>query len=297
MSINLEWYKVFRTVVQNESFSKAARQLFMSQPAVSQIISQLERELDTRLFNRTSKGVYLTDEGSLLFEYVNSALNLMEAGNEKLQEMKNLSAGELKIGVGDTISRYYLLPFLEAFHTNYPSIRFKIINGTTRELIAALKSGEADIAVCNFPVEDDALEKQVCFEVQDTFVYGERFKKLFLKPVPWQELTKLPLILLEPKSNSRQYVEDFLLDKGVKIHAEFELGSHELLLEFAQINFGIACVVKEFSSDYLERGRLHEVEFLEQIPKRSIGVCYLKEVSLSPAASKFIEILGKSQAG
>ncbi|EGQ24617.1 MULTISPECIES: LysR family transcriptional regulator [Sporosarcina] len=293
MSINLEWYKVFRKVVQNESFSKAARQLFMTQPAVSQIISQLERELDTRLFNRTSKGVSLTDEGSLLFEYVNSALNLIDAGNEKLYELKNLSAGELKIGVGDTISRYYLLPYLEAFHTNYPSIRFKIINGTTVELIAALKSGEADIAVCNFPVEDETLEKRVCFDVQDAFVYGDRFKKLFLRPVPLQELTKLPLILLESKSNSRQYVEDFLSEKGVKIYPEFELGSHELLLEFAQINLGIACVVKEFSADYLDSGKLQEVEFLEPIPKRSIGVCYLKGVSLSPSASKFIEILEK----
>lgn len=293
MSINLEWYKVFRKVVQNESFSKAARQLFMTQPAVSQIISQLERELDTRLFNRTSKGVSLTDEGSLLFEYVNSALNLIDAGNEKLYELKNLSAGELKIGVGDTISRYYLLPYLEAFHTNYPSIRFKIINGTTVELIAALKSGEADIAVCNFPVEDETLEKRVCFDVQDAFVYGDRFKKLFLRPVPLQEITKLPLILLESKSNSRQYVEDFLSEKGVKIYPEFELGSHELLLEFAQINLGIACVVKEFSADYLDSGKLQEVEFLEPIPKRSIGVCYLKGVSLSPSASKFIEILEK----
>lgn len=293
MSINLEWYKVFRKVVQNESFSKAARQLFMTQPAVSQIISQLERELDTRLFNRTSKGVSLTEEGSLLFEYVNSALNLIDTGNEKLYELKNLSAGELKIGVGDTISRYYLLPYLEAFHTNYPSIRFKIINGTTVELIAALKSGEADIAVCNFPVEDETLEKRVCFDVQDAFVYGDRFKKLFLRPVPLQELTKLPLILLESKSNSRQYVEDFLSEKGVKIYPEFELGSHELLLEFAQINLGIACVVKEFSADYLDSGKLQEVEFLEPIPKRSIGVCYLKGVSLSPSASKFIEILEK----
>ncbi|MDV6377268.1 LysR family transcriptional regulator [Sporosarcina sp. GW1-11] len=293
MSINLEWYKVFRTVVQNKSFSKAARQLFMTQPAISQIISQLEGALDARLFNRTSKGVSLTDEGSMLFEYVNSALNLIDAGNEKLRELKNLSAGELKIGVGDTISRYYLLPYLEAFHTNYPSIRFKIINGTTMELIASLKSGEVDIAVCNFPVEDDSLEQRACFDVQDTFVYGERFEKLFLRPVPLQELTRLPLILLESKSNSRQYVEDFLLEQGVKIYPEFELGSHELLLEFAQINLGIACVVKEFSANYLDTGKLQEVEFLDPIPKRSIGVCYLKDVSLSPAASKFIGILEK----
>ncbi|PIC64212.1 LysR family transcriptional regulator [Sporosarcina sp. P13] len=294
MSINLEWYKVFRTVVQNKSFSKAARQLFMTQPAISQIISQLERALDTRLFNRTSKGVTLTDEGAMLYEYVNSALNLIDAGNEKLRELKSLSAGELKIGVGDTISRYYLLPYLEAFHTNYPSIRFKIINGTTMELIASLKSGEVDIAICNFPVEDDSLEQRACFDVQDTFVYGERFKKLFLRPVPLQELTRLPLILLESKSNSRQYVEDFLLQQGVKIYPEFELGSHELLLEFAHINLGIACVVKEFSANYLDAGKLHEVEFLDPIPKRNIGVCYLKGVSLSPAASKFIGILEKA---
>lgn len=294
MTINLEWYRVFRTVGQNESFSRAAQALFMSQPAVSQIISQLERELDTRLFNRTSKGVSLTDEGSLLYEYVHSALNLLETGNEKLDELKNLTSGELKIGVGDTISRYYLLPYLEAFHTQFPSIRFKIINGTTVELIAALKSGEADVAVCNFPVEDDSLEKRVCFDVQDTFVYGERFRKLFLKPVPLQELTRLPLILLEPKSNSRQYVEDFLLQKGVKIQPEFELGSHELLLEFAQINLGVACVVKEFSKGFLDSGRLREVEFVETIPKRSIGVCHLKDVSLSPSAVKFIEILGRT---
>lgn len=294
MSINLEWYRVFRTVGQNESFSRAAQALFMTQPAVSQIISQLERELDTRLFNRTSKGVTLTDEGSLLYEYVHSALNLLETGNEKLDELKNLTSGELKIGVGDTISRYYLLPYLEAFHTQFPSIRFKIINGTTVELIAALKSGEADVAVCNFPVEDDSLEKRVCLDVQDTFVYGERFRKLFLKPVKLQELTRLPLILLEPKSNSRQYVEDFLLEKGVKIQPEFELGSHELLLEFAQINLGVACVVKEFSKEFLEHGRLREVEFTEDIPKRSIGVCYLKDVSLSPSSAKFIEILEKN---
>ena len=212
------------------------------------------------------------------FEYVNSAMNLIDVGEEKMFEFKHLTAGDLKIGVGDTISRYYLLPYLEAFHMKYPNIQFKIDNGTTLELCSLLKSGGVDIAICNFPIEDDSLEKRACFDVQDTFLYGERFRKLFLKPVPLQELSRLPLIMLESKSNSRQYVEGFLLKEGVKIYPEFELGSHELLLEFAQINLGIACVVKEFSEEYLERGMLQEVEFLQPIPKRSIGVCYLKGV-------------------
>ena len=115
MVSKLDLYKVFCKVGKSESFSKAAKDLYMTQPAVSQAIMQLERELDTRLFNRTPKGVSLTNEGSLLFEYVNSAINLIDVGEEKILEFKNLTTGELKIGVGDTISRYFLLPYLEAF--------------------------------------------------------------------------------------------------------------------------------------------------------------------------------------
>ena len=263
----------------------------MTQPAVSQAIMQLERELDTRLFNRTPKGVSLTNEGSLLFEYVNSAINLIDVGEEKILEFKNLTTGELKIGVGDTISRYFLLPYLEAFHNRYPNIKFKIANGTTSELCSILKSGEVDIAICNFPIDDPTLELSPCFEIQDTFVYGEKFKKILAKPISLQELVKLPLIFLESKSNSRKYVEDYIQSKGIQISPEFELGSHDLLLEFAKINLGIACVTKEFSQEYLKKGLLHEVQLHEEIPKRSIGVCFLKTVPLSPASTKFVELI------
>jgi len=86
----------------------------------------------------------------LLFEYANSAINLISVGEEKILEFKNLTTGELKIGVGDTISRYFLLPYLEAFHNKYPNIKFKIVNGTTLEICAILKSGAVDIGICNF---------------------------------------------------------------------------------------------------------------------------------------------------
>lgn len=291
MVSKLDFYKVFCVVGRSESFSMAAKELFMTQPAVSQTIMQLERELDTRLFNRTPKGVTLTNEGSLLYEYANSAIRLIDAGEEKIMEINNLTAGELKIGVGDTISKYFLLPYLENFRNNYPNVKFKIINGTTAELIAILKTGEVDIAICNFPIEDDALEMEPCFEVHDVFVYAEKFKRLLSKPVHLQDLIKLPLIFLEPQSNSRKYVEDFLLSQGIQIAPEFELGSHDLLLEFAKINLGVACVTKEFSHDYLSTGLLNEVQLIEPIPKRDIGICYLKTVPLSPASTRFFELV------
>lgn len=291
MITKLDLYKVFCQVGKSKSFSKASKELYMTQPAVSQAIMQLERELDIRLFNRTPKGVSLTNEGSLLFEYVNSAINLINTGEEKILEFKDLTVGELKIGVGDTISKYFLLPYLEVFHNKYPNLKFKIINGTTIELCALIKSGEIDIAICNLPIDDSSLEIRPCGEVRDIFVCGEKYKDLSRKKISLEEMVKHPLIFLEPSSNSRKYVEKFMLSKGIKISPEFELGSFDLLLEFAKINLGIACVVKEFSRDYLERGLLYEVQTLEEIPSRSIGVCYLKSVPLSLASTKFVEIL------
>ena len=183
--------------------------------------------------------------------------------------------------MGDTISKYFLLPYLEEFHNRYPNLKFKIINGTTLELCALIKSGEIDIAICNLPIDDPSLEFITCGEVRDIFVCGEKYKDLTKKKISLEEMVKYPLIFLEPNSNSRKYVENFMLSNG----------SFDLLLEFAKINLGIACVVKEFSKDYLEQGLLYEVKVLEEIPSRSIGVCYLKSVSLSLASTKFVEIL------
>lgn len=291
MSIRLELYRIFDKVAKCQSFSKAANELFMTQPAVSQAIMQLEHELDIRLFTRTPKGVSLTNEGKMLFEYTNSAISLLDTGEKRIKETKNLQAGELKIGVSDTISRYYLLPYLERFHNDYPNIKLKIINRTTDELCNLLKLGEIDIGICNLPITDDSLKIQKCKDIQDIFVFGEKYKYLISTVITYDELLKYPLIFLDNRSKSRQYVEDYLFSKGIKINPEIELGSHDLLLEFAKIGLGIACVVKEFSKEYLLAGTLYEINLVENIPKRNIGICSLKGVSLSPASEKFVDYL------
>ena len=291
MVSKLDLYKVFCEVAKCESFSKGAKALHMTQPAVSQAIMQLEGELELRLFTRTSRGVILTNEGRLLFEYANSAINLINIGEEKLLESKNIMLGDLKIGVGDAISRHFLLPYLDNFHNEYPHIKLRIVNRTTLELCTMLKSGTIDIAICNFPIEDSSLEIKRCMDVQDIFVCGNKYKNILSTSLSFEELSKLPLILLDANSNSRQYVEKYMLSKGIEITSEIELGSHDLLLEFAKINLGIACVIKEFSQEYLKSGDLYQVNTVEQIPKRSIGFCFSKSVSLSPASKKFIEIL------
>lgn len=291
MSLKLDLYKIFCSVVQTGSFSKTAKELFMTQPAVSQSISQLESALSTRLFNRTPKGVSLTREGQLLYEHAHSAIHILNRGEQKLQELQGILIGELSIGVGDTTTKAFLLPFLDQFHKEYSHIKLNIVNGTTFELCDLLKSGKVDIAICNLPLEDHLIVTEPSISIQDIFVGGPNFKDLFNHPYTWEELVQLPLIFLEKKSNSRHYVEDFLTSRKVKLSPEIELGSHDLLISLAEINLGISCVVKEYAKDSLQAGRLFEVPLVESIPERHIGLCYLKKVDLSPGAQRFVELI------
>jgi len=291
MASKLDQYRIFCEVAKCRSFSGAAKKLYMTQPAVSQAVMSLENELGVRLFTRTPAGVTLTNDGQLLFEHVNSAINLIHQGENKLLESRDLKAGEMKVGVGDTISRYFLLPYLEIFHSRYPNIKLNIVNRTTTELCALVKSGEIDIAVCNFPVRDDVLETKECIEIHDIFVCGEKYIGQIPQPAGFDTIASMPLILLERKSNSRLYVEKYLLSQGIRVTPEIELGSHDLLLEFASFNFGVACVVEEFSQHYLRSSRVFRINLAREIPPRSIGFCYLKSVPLSPAAQKLVEVV------
>lgn len=293
MIANLDLYRIFYIVSQHKSFSKAASELYMTQSAVSQAIMKLEKELDLKLFHRTRKGAELTNEGRILYEHLNSAFGIIQAAENKLLEFKMLMTGQLRIGVGDTISRYYLMPYLDEFRFKYPGVKINILNGTTYEICEFVKSGKADLGICNLPIHHEQLEIIPCKEIQDIFVCGEKYRRMAEKPISLRELSKFPLILLEKKSNSRMYMDHFFEENGLNISPMFELGSFDLLLEFTKRNFGISCVIKEFAEEAIERGELFEIPLKEEIPKRSIGIVYLKNVSLSKAAVKFIHMIQK----
>ena len=175
MNFRIELYKIFNTVATTQSISKAANELFMTQSAVSQAIKQLENSIDMVLFIRTAKGVELSEAGNTLYKYTSSAMELLDTGLYKLESLKSLDEGELKIAASDTISIYYLSPRLEKFHKMYPNIKIKIINRVTSESIELLKSGKVDIAFGNLPFEDNNLEIKKCMTIHDTFVAGNDF--------------------------------------------------------------------------------------------------------------------------
>lgn len=294
MSFRIEQYRIFNVVANSQSFSKAAESLFMTQSAVSQAIKQLETSINMTLFKRTAKGVELTEAGNILYKYTSSAMELLETGLLRLESLKTLDDGELKIGASDTISSYFLLPRLEMFHKLYPNIKIKIINRVTSETIDLLKSGKIDIAFGNLPIKDDSIEIVECMTVHDTFVAGNDYLEYKEKVFTRQDISKLPLILLEGKSNSRKYVDKVFLKSGQVLTASVELGAHELLLQLAKINLGVSCVVREFSEEYLKNGSVFELKQKNPIPERAIGYCYSKNLHLTPSMKEFITFLNTS---
>lgn len=293
MSIKLELYRVFKEVAEEGSVSAAAKNLYISQSAVSQTIKQLEEQLDVRLFTRGTRGVTLTSEGTILYDYVRSAISLIEHGEDKIAQTKNLLLGELVIGASDTLTSCFLLPFLERFHADYPSIKLRVLNGTTPEVIALLKAGKVDVALANLPFDDNALKIRRCFDIQDIFVAaaGDQVysgQKVYTPA----ELARLPIIMLEKKSNSRQYIDSYFLQNGVSLTPEIELGSHDLLLQLTRIGLGVSCVIREFAKGPLDRGEIVELAIEPPIAPRSVGAVTLSGVTPSAACRRFLDIIG-----
>ena len=293
MAVKLELYRVFRAVAEKGSISAAAQELFISQPAVSQSIRQLEEQLHLRLFSRSSRGVVLTHEGQLLLEYVRRGLGLLESGEEKLSQVRELLAGELTIGASDTVTKTYLLPKLEAFHKAYPDIRIRILNGTTKMVLDLLHAGQVDVAFASESQDESVYAVRHCLDTHMVFVASPEYPCDFERAYTAAEMAAFPLILLERKASSRLYLERFFREQGVEIEPEIELGSHNLLISLARIGLGVACVTEEFSQSGLSRGVILPLKTAFTLPPRSVVMCTLRSVLPTAAAARFMDFVAE----
>ncbi|MEN6314251.1 MAG: LysR family transcriptional regulator [Clostridiaceae bacterium] len=291
MDINFELYKVFYTVARTGSFSQAAKGLFISQSAVSQSIRGLEENAGCPLFIRGARNVRLTSAGEMLFSHVEQAYNLLKSAENKLLEMQSLRFGEIKIGVGDTILKYLLTPYLQQFIRDYPKIKIQIINRTSPGIIDSIKRGAVDFGLVTLPVNDRDIETTLFREVEDVFVASQRFNQLSGREVGISELSTVPLLLLQKESATRRNLDEYFTLKGLVITPEIELESMDLLVEYSRIGLGVAHVLKESADALISAGELFALKLAEPIPKRKLGVAKQKNVPLSQAASQFASIL------
>ena len=294
MSVKLESYRVFKEVAEVGNITAAAQALYISQSAVSQSIKQLENDLQTRLFSRNSRGVTLTAEGKMLYEYVRSAMGLLETGEAKLSQTRELQMGQLVIGASATVTSQFLLPYLDSFHKEHPAIHIQIISGRSHKVLGLLRSGKVDIAFASTPTDLTSLDTYPCFPTHSIFVAGAEYPCDFDHVYSLEEISAFPLILLERKASSRLYLERFFLQNGLRLNPEIELGARSLLVDLAAIGFGVAGVTEEFVTRELDSGRLRRLKTSFQVPPRSVDMCMLRDVPQTAAAERFAAFVKES---
>lgn len=287
MDINYELYKVFFYVATTLSFSEASKQLFISQSAVSQSIKALEKKLDQTLFIRSTKRVQLTPEGEILLRHIEPAMNLIQRGETQLMDTGS-TGGQIRIGANDTICRYFLVPYLERFHKEFPSAHIKVTNESSVKCVEMLESGQVDLIVINYPNShlSNLYSLKKIAKFKDIFVANQAFFELRDKKISFKELLKYPILMLEKQTTTSEFLHSLFQQHQLDLVPEVELSSNDLLLDLAKIGLGIAFVPDYCMPDTTDD--LFKVETEEELPTRELAIVYNNRVPVSKATQEFM---------
>ncbi len=292
MNINYESYRIFYHVATCGSISSAAEELLISQPAVTWQIKSLEEQLGITLFIRTKKGVILTDEGKVLFEYVKNGVENFSNGENALTNLKNLDTGTIRIGASTTVSKHVLMPYLTKFHEEYPNIDIKIVNSLTENLLKDLRNGNLDILLLNLPMEEAKdLKITKILDVQDIFVGNKKYYDLTKNISSINDLNTYPLIFQKNPSNTRKYLDNYLKTNNISLKPKMEVVSYNLIMDLVAAGFGIGYATKEFISQELKNKTLYEINIKPKIPKRYIGIVTLNKTMPNYSVNKLINLI------
>ena len=287
MDINYELYKVFYYVADTLSFSEASKKLFISQSAVSQSVKTLEKKMNQTLFIRNTKKVQLTPEGEILLRHIEPAINLIKRGESQILEAAS-TGGQIRIGASDTICRYFLVPYLEKFHKEFPNAHIKVTNATSIKCAELLETGQVDFVVTNLPNTylGSSFVTKVIKNFHDVFIANQSFASLKEKTLSLKDLLDYPLLMLDKKSTTSEFLHALFQQHQLDLVPEIELSSNDLLIDLAKIGLGIAFIpdfcVSEDSEDFFR------LQIEEELPLRHLAVSYNDRIPLSHVTKEFL---------
>lgn len=290
--MRFDYYKVFYYAAKHKNFTKAAQQLYTSQPAVSRTISALESELGCRLFVRSKRGLELTKEGELLYGYASSAFNQLLKGEEELNQVTSLDRGTIYISATVTALRTFLFDAINAFQGKYPNVRIKISTGSTGDSIKKLDEGSSDIAFVStpYPVSDDhTVTKLNSFS--DVLIAGNRYKYLEDKVITSEDVHHYPFISLRKGMKLREYLDEIFLAKGIEFHPDIEADGADIIVDTVKANLGLGFVPYSLAEAPLNN---HEVIALKHdlpLKERSIVMITSNTHSRSNASRQFVKMI------
>jgi len=288
---DMNLYKVFYLVAKNKSFSKAADELFVTQPSVSYSIKRLEDRLNIKLFKRNYKGIKITPEGEKVLEYVEKSYNNISLGERSLKENRSLDSGKISIGVQAHIGKFLLFPYIENFHNKYPNIEINISSRNTKELIKLLENGDVDFVIDTSPIETEYnnLIIEPLMKLEHCFV-SSRGYTLKSKNVKIGDLNQCSLILPVNNSTARKELTKLLKYEGVELKPVITIETTEMLIDAVKRNMGVGYIMKNAIEQELKCKELEEIHIDIKLPKLLLNLVYI-ESNLTNVPKVFIKEL------
>ena len=292
MEQNLSQYKIFYEVAKAGNISRAAKELYISQPAISKAIGKLEDSLGLSLFTRSSRGVQLTAEGEILYQHTRDAFEALERGEQELRRIQEFDIGHLRIGVSTTLCKYVLLPYLKTFIDQYPHMKVTIESQSTGQTLDRLEQQKLDLGLVAEPPPRKDLVFIPVMDIQDIFVATKHYlENLYLREGKDTDVFNTGNIMLLDESNmTRRHVNEYLTENGIYPRQILEVSTMDLLIEFSKIGLGIGCVIRELVQKELDSGLLVELPLKPPIRRRTIGFAY-HPANQAMALKTFLEFL------
>ncbi len=293
MNLNFELYKIFYYVCSYMSITDAARHLFVSQPAITKQIQNLEQALGIVLFVRSRKGLELTEDGKKLFKEIKSPVEKLLSIENKKGDIPNT----VRIIAGYSTSKNFLLKTLSKYDEIYPNVKFEVNFYPYHEAIDRLRNGQADLIFVNMknhPNRDfDGLRLKKCFDVHDAFVVHKDYQGEVPKLLNLLDLNQYPIVCKSGKSVARSMIEGVFAEKKKTFHPKFELSNNWLIEEYVKDCKGIGLVTKEYITEELETKELIEIPTDIPLPVRDIGYALRKDFLYNQFIEEFMKELKK----
>lgn len=271
--MNYEHLKIFYTVCQYKNISKAAEALYTSQPAISRIISTIEKELKVELFFRSKEGVTLTKEGEALYKRIEYPFNELSRLDKEMPDKSKMFDEVVYLGATVTALNCFLFDSMNEFKKKFPNVHYRIYTGSSHSILDMVRNGKIDMAFVTTPFQKyNDLKITNVYTIDNVLLCGEKYKDLANKKRSISELTKYPFILLSEEMQFRAHIDDFLIKHNVKIIPEFEADSSSVLLPMVEKNYGLAFIPSEMAKESVENKRAYLIELEEEIPVRYVAM-------------------------
>jgi len=280
--INLNLYRVFYICSKCNSFVEASKKLCVSQPAISKQIKNLEDLLGTKLFYRDSNGLVLTNDGKQLYNYIDKSYNYLKTEEKIIKENNNMNVGTMVIGAPAHIASFYLLEYIEEYRKKHPNVFFRIVNGTTTELLKGLEDHRIDFIIDSSPINIVNKDmKVVTLASFDTcFVTSNNNKE--------NDISKHKYIMPYERSSIRKNLEKELEKHDVKLNVVLEVETTDLIISSVKREIGTGYVVKQAVSQELKTNELIELKTSYDLPKLELNLVYIEDY-LTNLSNYFIE--------